>query len=144
MAEQAGRECTRVCSAPGLPNVMAPRMMLRAGVLVRDIFGLNLLFSFWDWDLILSEMCQSTEELTFAKTPARLEPREQSLRALRAKAANDDTKGSRQTFRKMPSCVSAGTPSSSPFTSTIFPFTTLRIVIPVNRIFRPVSAGSAP
>jgi hypothetical protein len=58
--------------------------------------------------------------------------------------ANDDTKRSRQAFRRMPSCVSAVTPSSSPFSSTIFPFTTLRIVIPVNRIFRPVSAGSDP
>jgi hypothetical protein len=66
------------------------------------------------------------------------------VRVLRGKAADDDAKRSRQAFRKMPSCVSAMTPSSSPLSSTIFPFTTLRMVIPVNRIFRPVSAGSDP
>ena len=70
--------------------------------------------------------------------------RASKFRDLRGEAANGDTKGSRQTFRRMPSCVSAVAPSSSPFSSTIFPFTTLRIVIPVNRIFRPVSAGSDP
>ena len=45
---------------------------------------------------------------------------------------------------KIPSCVSAVTPSSSPISSAILPFSTRSTVVPVKCIFRPDAAGSEP
>jgi hypothetical protein len=44
----------------------------------------------------------------------------------------------------MPSCVNAVTPSSSPTSSAILPFSIQSTVVPVKCIFRPDAAGSAP
>jgi hypothetical protein len=43
-----------------------------------------------------------------------------------------------------PSCMSTVTPSSRPTSSVMRPFSTLRMVVPVNRIVLPVLAGSDP
>src|SRR3954471_23004602 len=43
-----------------------------------------------------------------------------------------------------PSCCRTVTPSSRPTSSAIMPSTTLITVVPVNSIFLPESAGSAP
>ena len=47
--------------------------------------GSETLFAMYDAE-------EEQQGAPFAETPARLEPREQSLRVLRAKAANDDPK----------------------------------------------------
>src|SRR5215470_10142324 len=44
----------------------------------------------------------------------------------------------------MPSCMSAVTPSSSPISSAILPFSTRSTVVPVKCIFRPDAGGSEP
>lgn len=49
-----------------------------------------------------------------------------------------------QAARNKPSCRSAVTPSSRPTSSAILPSWTRSTVVPVNRIFRPVAAGSDP
>jgi hypothetical protein len=50
----------------------------------------------------------------------------------------------RQAAFKMPSCVSAVTPSSRPTSSAIMRFSTRSTVVPVKCIFRPDAAGSEP
>src|ERR1700730_12469312 len=55
-----------------------------------------------------------------------------------------DIRSARQTARIRPSCWSAVTPSSSPISSAILPFSIRSTVVPANRIVRPLASGNAP